>query len=192
MEKITIRSAVPDDARDLLDIYSWYVRNSAVTYEYDVPSEEEFRRRIRVTLEKYPYYVAEEDGTVLGYAYAGAFRTRPAYGWAAELSIYLSPEARRKGLGRMLYQALEDALGKMGILNLYACISWPETEDEYLDKSSPAFHSHMGFVTVGEFHRGGYKFGRWYSMIWMEKIIGGHCSPPMEVVPYPQLKDKPV
>lgn len=188
MENIVIRSAAPDDAPALLEIYSWYVRHSAVTFEYDVPSEAEFRRRIISTLEKYPYFVAEAEGAILGYAYAGAFRTRPAYGWSAELSIYLDTEARRKGLGRMLYQALEETLARMGILNLYACITWPEAEDEYLDRSSPDFHAHMGYRTVGMFHRCGYKFGRWYSMIWMEKIIGGHSGPPMDVIPYPLLK----
>ena len=192
MDKTTIRSATPDDAVTLLEIYGWYVRHSAVTFEYDVPSESEFRRRIGATLEKYPYFVVEDDGVVLGYAYAGAFRSRPAYGWSAELSIYLAPAARRKGLGRKLYRAMEDALGRMGILNLYACITWPETEDEYLDKSSPAFHESMGYTTVGVFRRCGYKFGRWYSMIWMEKIIGGHDCPPMDVTPYPQLPDKPI
>ena len=189
MDNISIRLVTESDVPALLQIYGGYVRTSAVTFEYDVPTEQEFRSRIEKTLEKYPYFAAESDGVILGYAYAGAFRTRPAYGWAAELSIYLSPEARGKGLGRMLYETLERSLRRMGIVNLYACISWPETEDEYLDRNSHDFHAHMGFVTVGQFHRCGYKFGRWYDMIWMEKIIGEHTCPPMDVIPYPLLTD---
>ena len=86
----------------------------------------------------------------------------------------MAPHARKKGVGRLLYQALEEELKKMGILNLYACIAYPVVEDEYLDKNSALFHEHMGYRKVGEFHKCGYKFGRWYSMIWMEKIIGEH------------------
>ena len=77
-------------------------------------------------------------------------------------------------MGRMLYEALETVLKEMGILNLYACIGYPETEDEYLTRNSADFHAHLGFEKVGEFHKCGYKFDRWYSMIWMEKIIGEH------------------
>ena len=190
MAIISIRSVTEDDAPALLAIYSHYVRCSAVTFEYDVPSEAEFRRRIRGTLEKYPYLAAESGGIILGYAYAGPFHPRAAYGWSAELSIYLSPDARGKGLGRRLYETLEQELGRMGIINLYACISWPEIEDEYLDRSSPDFHTHLGFVTVGHFRQCGYKFDRWYDMIWMEKIIGGHVCPPTDVIPYPPLREQ--
>ena len=184
MEQITIRNAVPEDAPALLAVYAPYVTDTAITFEYDVPSEAEFRARIAATLEKYPYFVAEKGGRAVGYAYAGPFRTRAAYGWSAELSIYLAPEAKGLGLGRRLYEALEEALRKMGILNMYACISWPEEEDAYLDRHSVAFHAHMGFRMVGEFRRCGYKFGRWYSMVWMEKLIGGHDGPPTEVKRY--------
>ena len=187
MENIIIRPVVEDDAPALLAIYGWYVLHSAVTFEYDVPAEEEFRRRIARTLEKYPYLAAEKDGVILGYAYAGAFHSRAAYGWAAELSIYLDREARGRGLGRRLYEAMEAALKAMGVANLYACIASPITEDEYLDNASERFHARLGYVTVGRFHRCGYKFGRWYDMIWMEKNVGEHECPPRDVVPYPSL-----
>ena len=94
------------------------------------------------------------------------------YDWSCETSIYLDKNARRCGIGKTLYAALEKELKKMGILNMYACIGYPDNEDEYLTKNSAEFHSHIGFVQVGEFHKCGYKFGRWYNMIWMEKIIG--------------------
>ena len=94
----------------------------------------------------------------------------------------LDRNARNCGLGRRIYDALANRLKKMGILNLYACIGYPQTEDEYLTKNSQQFHAHLGFQTVGLFHNCGYKFGRWYDMIWMEKIIGEHKAdqPPVQ------------
>lgn len=94
---------------------------------------------------------------------------RAAYDWAAELTIYLDHDARRGGLGRVLYEALADRLKAMGVLNLYACIGYPQVEDEYLTRNSAQFHEHLGFTLAGTFHNCGYKFGRWYDMIWMEK-----------------------
>jgi len=169
-----IRSAVKEDAERLLEIYEYYVKETAVTFEYDVPSEEEFRGRIERTLQKYPYLVLEEGGRILGYAYAGVFKNRAAYDRSCELSIYLDKDAKGHGLGRKLYEALEAELKARGMLNLYACIACPIEEDEYLTRGSELFHSHLGFVRVGEFHKCGYKFGRWYDMIWMEKMIGEH------------------
>ena len=90
------------------------------------------------------------------------------------MSIYLARDAKGRGYGRKLYEAMEAALKDMGIMNMYACIADPITEDEYLTKNSEQFHQHLGFVKAGEFHKCGYKFGRWYNMIWMEKFIGKH------------------
>ncbi len=187
MENISIRTVCAADAEAILAIYAPYVRNTAITFEYDVPTVDEFRARIENTLRKYPYLAAQADGRILGYAYAGPFKARAAYDWSVELSIYLAPEAQGKGIGRKLYAALEDALRKMGILNLYACIAYPEVEDEYLTKASEGFHAHLGFVKTGEFHRCGFKFGRWYNMIWMEKIIGEGTSAQQPVIPYPEI-----
>ena len=169
-----IRSAVPDDAVRLLEIYAYYVKNTAITFEYDVPSQDEFRARIEKTLSKYPYLIAEEDGVILGYAYAGVFKDRAAYSHSCEASIYIEHDARRQGCGRSLYEALEEELKKRDIINVYACIADPIVEDEYLTKNSEGFHRHLGFEKVGVFHKCGYKFGRWYNMIWMEKLIGPH------------------
>ena len=174
MENMIIRTATANDAEELLNIYAYYVENTAITFEYDVPTIEEFIQRIENTLKKYPYLVAEKDGEILGYAYAGVFKDRSAYGWSAETTIYLKQDAVKCGLGRMLYEALEKEMKKRGFLNLYACIGYPIDDDEYLTKNSAEFHAHLGFETVGEFHKCGYKFGRWYNMIWMEKIIGEH------------------
>lgn len=180
---IVIRDAKLEDAERILEIYEYYVRNTAITFEYEVPTLAEFQNRIRNTKSRYPYLVAEKDGIIQGYTYAGPFVGRAAYSWSCELSIYLDHTAQKCGLGRMLYEALEERLSKMGILNLYACIGYPVTEeDEYLNRNSADFHAHLGFKTVGEFYKCGYKFHRWYNMIWMEKIIGKHQTeqPPVQ------------
>lgn len=169
-----IRNASTADAGHLLEIYAYYVQNTAITFEYDVPSLEEFQERIARTQKSYPYLILEENGVVLGYAYAGVFKDRAAYHRSCELSVYLDHNARGRGYGRMLYEALEAELGKMGIVNLYACIADPIVEDDYLTRNSEQFHQHLGFVKVGEFHKCAYKFSRWYNMIWMEKFIGAH------------------
>ena len=172
--EITIRTASPADAKALLTIYAPYVTDTAITFEYQVPTVEEFAGRIRRVLEKYPYLVAEQDGEILGYAYVGTFHDRAAYDWAVETSIYVNQKKRRTGIGKTLYLALEAVLKEQGILNLNACIGYPEVEDEYLTKNSVEFHAHLGYRFVGEFRQCGYKFGRWYNMVWMEKHIGEH------------------
>lgn len=173
-EAFCIRAARPEDARALLEIYAPYVKETAITFEYQVPSEEEFRRRIETILKRYPYLVAEQNGEVLGYAYAHPFHERAAYGWTAEASIYLAKEARGRGLGRKLYETLEALLVRMGVRNLYACVAYPEQEDEYLTGYSAAFHTHMGYRKAGHLHQCGYKFGRWYGMLYLEKFLGSH------------------
>ena len=186
---ITIRTATLSDAQALLNIYSPYVEHTAITFEYDVPSVEEFASRIKNTLRKYPYLVAEKNGRLLGYAYASPFHERPAYDWAVETSIYVDQNIKHQGIGRRLHDALEDALRSQWILNMNACIAYPPEEDEYLDKNSVEFHTHMGYRLVGEFYKCGYKFHRWYNMVWMEKLIGNHLSdqkPPK----FPALKYK--
>ena len=172
--QINIRSALVKDAEELLNIYAYYVENTAITFEYDVPALEEFTQRIENTLKKYPYLVVEKDREILGYAYAGVFKDRAAYDWSAETTIYLKHDAVKCRFGRILYETLEKEMKERGFLNLYACIGYPIDDDEYLTKNSAEFHAHLGFETVGEFHKCGYKFGRWYNMIWMEKIIGEH------------------
>ena len=178
MPNIVIRSAVPEDAEALLAIYAPYVTDTAVSFEYAVPTLEDFRGRIAGTLSKYPYLVAEENGQPVGYCYAGAFKGRAAYDWSVETSIYLAPAAQGKGLGRRLYAALEAALGEMGVRNMYACISCPRVEDEYLTRRSVDFHAHLGYRLVGTFRSCASKFGRWYDMVWMEKFIGAHEEKP--------------
>ena len=168
---MTLHLATPEDARELLSIYAPYVSNTAVSFEYEPPTEEAFSARIAGTLEKYPYLVAEENGRPMGYAYAGAFKSRAAYGWCVETSIYLRMDSRRRGYGRALYTALERALAEMGITSAYAVITTPRQEDPYLTKDSIHFHTHMGYQLVGTWPGCGYKFGRWYDVSIMEKTI---------------------
>ena len=188
MSEIIIREATIEDAAAIRAIYAPYVENTVITLEYQVPSVEEFQRRISRTKERYPYFVAEENGRVVGYAYAGPFVGRAAYDWTAELSIYVAVHLKKHGLGKKLYGVLLDALKKMGILDVYACIGLPEKADEYLDCNSAEFHTHMGFTPVGLFKQCGYKFGRWYDMIWMGLNLGEHQNPQPPIISYPQLK----
>lgn len=174
MDTVVVRDARLEDAGRILEIYAYYVKDTAISFEYEVPTLDEFQARMKHTMKRYPYLVVEENGVVQGYAYAGAFVGRAAYAWSSETTIYLDRAAHKRGFGRMLYEALEARLKEMGILNLYACIGYPEKEDSYLNNNSAEFHAHFGFSKVGVFHNCGHKFGRWYHMIWMEKIIGEH------------------
>jgi L-amino acid N-acyltransferase YncA/dienelactone hydrolase len=169
-----IRDVRLEDATRLLEIYSYYVTETAITFEYDVPSVEEFTDRIKNISAKYPYIVLEDEGVIYGYSYAGTFKARAAYDKSCELTIYLDKDCKKKGYGRALYEALEKRLSEKGIVNLYACIGYPVVEDEYLNRNSEQFHAHLGFSKIGTFYKCGYKFGRWYNMIWMEKLIGNH------------------
>lgn len=168
-----IRPVTKSDAAQLVNIYGYYVENTAITAELTVPSVAEFEQRIEKTTQKYPYICAEENGKILGYAYAGVFRSRAGFNHTVELSIYIDKSARKKGIGRLLYQHLIPQLKKMGIINLYASITVPDDQDdEYLDHNSENFHKHLGFKTIGYFRSSIHKFNRWYGMIFMEKIIG--------------------
>ena len=184
-----IRIVTTDDAEELLEIYRPYVTETAITFEYDVPTADEFRSRIRSILEKYPYIAAVENGAIIGYAYAGVFKTRAAYAFNVEVTIYIKKEYRRSGVGKILYTELERLLKKQGVTNLYACIACTETEDEYLTNDSVKFHERMGYRLIGTFKQCGYKYNRWYDMVWMEKIIGEHLAEQPEIIKFAELKE---
>lgn len=188
MGNIIIRAVNADDANAILDIYAPYVEKTAITFEYDVPEIEEFRNRIINTLKKYPYIAAEQNGEIIGYAYTGPLNKRAAYEWAAETSIYIKEDKKHMGLGKKLYNVIENISRRQNILSLNACIGYPENDDEHLTKNSVMFHEHMGYSMIGKFHKCGYKFGRWYNMVWMEKMIGEHISVPEKVIKFPDLK----
>jgi phosphinothricin acetyltransferase len=187
IKNTSIRVATPEDAEQILKIYAPYVEKTAITFEYDVPSLLEFRGRMERTLPRHPYIVAVNGQNILGYAYTGDFVGRSAYDWSVETTIYLQEDKQKIGLGKLLYQALEKISKAQNVINLNACIGYPETEDEYLTGNSAEFHAHLGYSMVGKFHKCGYKFGRWYHMIWMEKMIGEHPDIPAPVIPFSAL-----
>lgn len=180
---LTIRMAVKEDAPELLAIYAPYVKNTAISFEYQVPTREEFTLRIANTLTSYPYLVALREGSILGYAYASAFHPRAAYSWSAELSIYVAEQLRGSGAGTRLYQALESILKKQNVLNLNACIAYP-------NPGSISFHEKMGYKMAGHFTKCGYKLGTWWDMVWMEKMLGEHPKHPKNFIPITKLEQE--
>ena len=180
----SIRIATPADAAELLAIYAPYVRDTCISFEYEVPSVAEFAQRIAHTLERYPYLVAWDGatGAALGYAYVGAFHARPAYDWCVETSIYVDGAARGRHVGRALHDALEAACRAQGILSLEACIAYPD------EGGSVGFHERMGYRMVGRFEACGYKLGAWRDMVWMERHIGPHTPNPRPFQPFPQVR----
>lgn len=174
IDDISIRFAKPEDAKELLKIYAYYVTDTAISFETEVPSEEKFKLRIEEVLKSYPFIVACKDDEILGYAYLHSFVGRKAYELSAETTIYLNPDKKKMGIGKKLYSVLEDIAKAQNITNLYSCIGYVDKEDEYLNNNSVQFHEHIGFRMVGKFENCGHKFGRWYHMVWMEKIIGEH------------------
>ncbi len=171
---IKIEAVTIDDAIELLSIYAPYVENTAISFEYEVPKLEEFKKRIKKISKNLPYLKAVDDGKIIGYAYASQFKERKAYDWSVEVTIYIKENFKNKGIGRKLYEALELSLKNIGILNMNACIAIPKEIDDHLNWDSYNFHKKMGFTLVGTFHNSGFKFNTWYDMIWMEKIIGNH------------------
>ncbi len=188
MDNVTFRTARLSDAEKLVEIYRPYVEDTAITFEYDVPSVEEFRQRMENTLKRYPYIVAVVDGEVSGYAYVSPFVGRAAYDWSVETSIYLDKNIHGNGVGRKIYETLEEILRRMNIINLNACIGVPKEPDEHLTNNSVEFHSHLGYKFVGEFHDCGYKFDTWYDMAWMEKMISSHPEKPEAVKNFNEIR----
>ena len=163
---LKIRPDTLADAPELVRIYAPYVENTAITFEYDVPTTEEFERRIEKTLQRFPYLVAEENDQVLAYAYASTYYDRSAYDWAVEVSVYVDQDYLGQGLGSRLYEALETELEARGFLRFLACISLP-------NPASIALHEKRGYVQVAHFPKIGYKFDHWHDIIWMQKTLDG-------------------
>ena len=159
-----IRIATCDDIPAILEIYAPYVEHSTATFEYDVPCKKEFTQRFLKYTAQFPWLLWEENGNILGYAYASAPYERAAYSWCAEPSVYLRPEAKGRGIGRKLYEALEAILRKQGYRKLLALVT---SENQ----ASVAFHEKMGYRVCGCFSDCGFKFNRWLSLIWMEKDL---------------------
>lgn len=159
-----IRPVRVEDAQQILDIYAPYVQETAITFETQVPRLDEFTERIQHIKEKFPYFVAEKAGKILGYAYGHTYYDREAYDWTVELSIYVDRNQRQAGVGNALYDALEAELIKRNFINFMACISLP-------NEASINFHKKRGYEEVGHFQKVGFKFGQWRDIVWMQKRI---------------------
>lgn len=167
---INVRSVALEDAKHLVEIYRPYVEETAITFDYAVPSIYEFEEKITKIIQNYPFFIAEKDDKILGYAYAGEFYPKDAYKWTAEITIYLDKDARGKGIGETLYANLEKELLDRGIYNLTSCIAYP-------DEGSISFHEKRGYRKVAHFEKVGYKFERWWDVVWYQKDIRDENKP---------------
>ena len=167
---MTIRDARRSDVPAMLAIYAPFVEHTAVSFEYDVPTEAEFARRLEEHQAAFPWLVCEEHGRVMGYAYAGRAFERAAYGWNAEISCYLAPELRGRGVGRRLYARIEEILTRLGYYKLFAVVT-------SANAPSVAFHRALGFRDAACFRNVGYKQGGWYDVLWLEKTLCDRPEP---------------
>lgn len=186
-KNLKIRMVNVDDASALAQIYKYYVENTAVSFEYFPPDEAEFKRRIKEKINDYPFIVAEYNDTVVGYAYASRFLPRPAYIHSVETTVYIRKDFHGNKAGESLYSALEKLLKRQNVISLNACIACADIPDETLNNDSMLFHSRMGYRYVGRFRASGYKFSRFYDMIWMEKLISEPHCPCGDFIPFRQI-----
>ena len=175
-----IRIATTADVPEMLAIYTPYVENTTVSFEYVPPTLEEFTNRFTTYTRQFPWLVWEEGGVLLGYAYASAPFSRAAYGWCAEPTVYLRPEARGRGIAHALYATLEDILFRQGYQVLYALVCGE-------NRPSRRFHEKQGYHVAAEFPDIGFKMGRWLSLIWYEKRQKMVKSPSIPPVPWSEV-----
>ncbi len=171
-----IRLAIQEDAAAILSIYEPYIENTAITFETEKVSVEDFKGRMAKIQVQFPWLVYEVDGRVAGYAYASYYRERAAYAWDCECSVYISGEAHRKGIATKLYEELFARLREQGYRNVYAFITYPHD-------SSVELHRKFGFREVGIFYKTGYKLGTWWDLMVMEKAIGDFRQEPVSPAP---------
>ena len=168
-----IRPATPDDAADCLDVYGPFVDDTAVSFEQERPSQADYARRIERVSRTHAFLVAEERSKVVGFAYAGVHRERHAYRWATEVSVYLGPEHRGRGLGRALYEPLFALLQEQGYRMLLAGVTLP-------NPASVGLHQSLGFEDVGVYRRIGWKVGSWHDVMWLARQLGSIAAEPDE------------
>ncbi len=165
-----IRFVTEKDCEKILEIYSYYIENTAITFETEIPSVHDFCLRVKGIAEKYPYLVYLDDGEVVGYAYASKYAERAAYCYDVEVSVYVMEKYHGSGVAAKLYECLFKILYEQGFYNLYAGITLPN------DKSQ-RFHEKFGFTQAGLFHNTGYKFGKWLDVVRLEKALKKHDTP---------------
>ena len=174
---LTVRPATRDDAAALAAIYAHYVRDSVITFEVEPPDSDEMARRIDLVLPHYPYLVAETNGALIGYAYAGKLYERAAYRWTAEATVYVAPDRHRQGAGRALYRALIDALRAQGFQSVVGKITLP-------NPASVMLHGAFGFVLCGTLARIGHKHGGWHDVGIYQLDLGPRPDDPAEPRPF--------
>ena len=166
-----IRRATADDAAAIASIYAPYVRASVVSFETEAPDEAEMRSRIEALGDLYPWLAACEEGQILGYAYGCAFRTRPAYRFSVETTVYVADGAHRRGIGRALYRALLAVLEAQGFTQAIGAITIPNA-------ASIALHESLGFVRAGTYEKVGFKLGEWRSVgLWQRALAPTTARP---------------
>lgn len=180
MDTVTLRRAYLEDAEAILEIYAPYIRNTNITFEYEVPSLSEFRDRMAGIMEGYPYLICEIDGIAAGYAYAHRYKERAAYQWDAELSVYLREGCERRGIGQAFYTALMEILKEQHVRNVYGIVTSPNPPSE-------ALHAAMGFRLAGVSLKTGYKLGKWIDVSCFERPLGDPDSPPEELLTVHQV-----
>ncbi|QPC86010.1 GNAT family N-acetyltransferase [Mesorhizobium sp. NBSH29] len=169
MTRIAIRPAQPDDLDTITHIYADAVLHGTATYELDPPDRSEMQQRFEAMVAGgYPYIVAEEEGVLLGYAYAGPFRPRPAYRFMVEDSIYIAPTAKGRGTGRLLLERLLLESEELGFRQMIAVIG-----DGTPQSASVKLHERLGFVHCGTMAGSGYKHGRWLDTVLMQYAMNG-------------------
>jgi len=179
-----IRLAHDADAAPVAAIYGPIVEQTAISFETVAPAAEEMRRRIIETLETYPWLVCEIDGRIAGYAYAAKHRTRGAYRWSVDSTVYVDPAFRRLGVGHGLYVSLFAILAQQGYVNAYAGIALP-------NEASVALHETLGFESVGIYRRVGFKHGAWHDVGWWALALNEHVPSPAEPAPVPTVAARP-
>ncbi|HEY1621225.1 MAG TPA: GNAT family N-acetyltransferase [Streptosporangiaceae bacterium] len=179
---LVIRDAVTADAAACAAVYAPYVIGTAATFESEPPGPAEMVGRIEAAQRRHAWLVAEDDGSVIGYAYGGPFRTRPAYHWSCEVSIYLEPGRRRTGTGRALYGALLERLAGRGIRTVVAGMTLP-------NEASAGLHAALGFEPVGTYRRIGWKLGAWHDVAWVQRTLPG-ADPPGDGTPAEEPADE--
>lgn len=167
-----IRLAEEQDAGHILAIYKPFIENTAVSFEKEVPSVDEFWQRINTILEEWPWLVCEIDGVITGYAYASNHRERASYQWTKEVSVYVHPDHQGKGVAKALYRSLLACLELQGVRNVLAGATVP-------NPGSEGFHHSLGFTDVGTYHNIGFKFGKWHHVQWWEKQLS--AAKPREI-----------
>jgi phosphinothricin acetyltransferase len=177
-----IRLANPDDAEQILEIYSPFCSDTPVSFELQPPTGDEMRQRIVTTLEYFPWLVAEQEAEVLGYVYASRHRERAAYQWSVDVTAYIREGRRRGGLGRALYTPLFRILALQGFYNAYAGITLP-------NPASVGLHESLGFQPVGVYRGVGYKCGAWHDVGWWQLALRPRASDPGPPIPFRLLRD---